>query len=108
MSVYAWTKGFDFMDNTPRYTFEGRDPAYTYERFRVVIYVERVEPYRGFPKERRYFASVYDQDREGEWMDNPDTGFKHLKDVKQAVIQTYEYMISHPDTVNFRTGLTIS
>ena len=21
-----WTKGHDFMDGTPRYTFEGRDP----------------------------------------------------------------------------------
>ena len=27
-------KGHDFMDGTPRYTtFEGRDPATTYERF---------------------------------------------------------------------------
>ena len=24
-----WTKGHDFMDGTPRYTFEGRDPATT-------------------------------------------------------------------------------
>ena len=30
-----WTKGHDFMDGTPRYTFEGRDPATTYERFQV-------------------------------------------------------------------------
>ena len=35
-----WTKGHDFMDGTPRYTFEGRDPATTYERFQVVIYTE--------------------------------------------------------------------
>ena len=27
-----WTKGHDFMDGTPRYTFEGRDPATTYEQ----------------------------------------------------------------------------
>lgn len=33
-----WTKGADFTDGSPRYTFEGRDPATTYERFQVVIY----------------------------------------------------------------------
>lgn len=42
-----WTKGHDFMDGTPRYTFEGRDPATTYERFQVVIYTEW---------EHRYYA----------------------------------------------------
>ena len=36
-----WTKGTDFTDGSPRYTFEGRDPATTYERFQVVIYTER-------------------------------------------------------------------
>ena len=36
-----WEKGFDFMDGTGRYTFEGRDPQSTYERFQVVIYTER-------------------------------------------------------------------
>ena len=37
----VWTKGADFTDGSPRYTFEGRDPATTYERFQVVIYTER-------------------------------------------------------------------
>ena len=30
----VWTKGADFTDGSPRYTFEGRDPATTFERFR--------------------------------------------------------------------------
>ena len=34
----VWTKGADITDGSPRYTFEGRDPATTYERFQVVIY----------------------------------------------------------------------
>ena len=33
----VWTKGADFTDGSPRYTFEGRDPATTYERFQVVM-----------------------------------------------------------------------
>ena len=37
----VWTKGADFTDGSPRYTFEGRAPATTYERFQVVIYTER-------------------------------------------------------------------
>ena len=40
-----WTKGSDFMDGSPRYTFEGRDPQDTYERFQVVIYTERERRY---------------------------------------------------------------
>ena len=28
-----WVKSGDFMDGSPRYTFEGRDPQDTYERF---------------------------------------------------------------------------
>ena len=41
----VWTKGADITDGSPRYTFEGRDPATTYERFQVVIYTERERRY---------------------------------------------------------------
>lgn len=45
----VWTKGADFTDGSPRYTFEGRDPATTYERFQVVIYTERERRYAHDP-----------------------------------------------------------
>ncbi len=81
----VWTKGADFTDGSPRYTFEGRDPATTYERFQVVIYTERerryahdpgslcnhyyrqqrlqsrVRVYRRFPTWRQTVCSVADQ-----------------------------------------------
>jgi hypothetical protein len=38
--VIKWVKCCDFMDGSPRYTFEGRDPQNTLERFQVVIYAE--------------------------------------------------------------------
>ena len=46
----VWTKGADFTDGSPRYTFEGRDPATTYERFQVVIYTERERRYAHDPE----------------------------------------------------------
>ncbi len=36
-----WVKGEDFIDGSPRYTFEGRDPGYTLSPIQVVIYTER-------------------------------------------------------------------
>lgn len=45
----VWTKGADITDGSPRYTFEGRDPATTYERFQVVIYTERERRYAHDP-----------------------------------------------------------
>ena len=45
----VWTKDADFTDGSPRYTFEGRDPATTYERFQVVIYTEMERRYAHDP-----------------------------------------------------------
>ena len=45
----VWTKGADFTDGSPRYTFEGRDPATTFERFQVVIYTEMERRYAHDP-----------------------------------------------------------
>lgn len=36
-----WVKGFDFMDDSPRYSFDGRDPQNSLEDIRVVIYTTR-------------------------------------------------------------------
>jgi hypothetical protein len=39
--MIKWVKGYDFMDGTPRYSFEGRDPQVTVSDIKVVIYTER-------------------------------------------------------------------
>ena len=62
-----WTKGHDFTDGTPRYTFEGRDPATTYERFQVVIYTERERRYAHDPSSRCNHYYGYVRDNEQEW-----------------------------------------
>ena len=58
----VWTKGADFTDGSPRYTFEGRDPATTYERFQVVIYTEMERRYAHDPGSlcNHYYGYVRD------------------------------------------------
>ena len=58
----VWTKGADFTDGSPRYTFEGRDPATTFERFQVVIYAERERRYAHDPGSlcNHYYGYVRD------------------------------------------------
>jgi hypothetical protein len=61
----TWDKGCDFMDDTPRYTFEGRDPSYTIERFQVVIYTEKEREFPHDSKKRNfYYGYVRDNDKE--------------------------------------------
>jgi hypothetical protein len=61
-----WIKGCDFMDGSPRYTFEGRDPQNTYERFQVVIYTERERKFAHDPCSVKnfYYGYVRDNDKE--------------------------------------------
>ena len=62
----VWTKGADFTDGSPRYTFEGRDPATTYERFQVVIYTELERRYAHDPGSlcNHYYGYVRDDKME--------------------------------------------
>ena len=62
----VWTKGADFTDGSPRYTFEGRDPATTYERFQVVIYTEMERRYAHDPGSlcNHYYGYVRDDKME--------------------------------------------
>ena len=62
----VWTKGTDFTDGSPRYTFEGRDPATTYERFQVVIYTEMERRYAHDPGSlcNHYYGYVRDDKME--------------------------------------------
>ena len=62
----VWTKGADITDGSPRYTFEGRDPAATYERFQVVIYTEMERRYAHDPGSlcNHYYGYVRDDKME--------------------------------------------
>lgn len=83
-----WTKGYDFMDNSPRYTFEGRDPQSTIERFQVVIYTERELEFEYDSQSRRNFYYGYVRDNEKECA-NTTKRFKLLKDVKKETLEFF-------------------
>lgn len=87
-----WQKGYDFMDNTPRYTFEGRDPQSTYERFQVVIYTEREREFSHDSQSARNFYYGYVRDDEKECADTVGR-FKTLKEAKEETLKLFnEYM----------------
>lgn len=78
--LVKWEKGYDFMDGTPRYTFENRDPATTYERFQVVIYVD----------DKKYYGYVLDNKLEYNDIVGP---FSKLVDAKRETLSLFNYYI---------------
>ena len=87
-----WVKYGDFMDGSPRYTFEGRDPQNTYERFQVVIYTERERKYRHDPRSVKNFYYGYVRDNEKECADTAGP-FDTVKEAKTATLDLFnEYM----------------
>jgi len=91
-----WTKGQDPFDNTPRYTFESRDPGYTMSTIEVAIWCEKVSDYGyGAPYHREYFGSVFNSrtecgDRVG--------GFRKVADAKLEVEKLFqEYVELYPE-----------
>jgi len=87
-----WTKGSDFMDDSPRYSFEGRDPSNTIGRFQVVIYTERERAYEHDNRKRNYYYG-YVRDNEKECADTVGR-FKTLKQAKDETLKLFnEYMV---------------
>lgn len=83
-----WTKGADFTDGSPRYTFEGRDPATTYERFQVVIYTERERRYTHDPGSlcNHYYGYVRDDKMECAETIGP---YYSVREAKQKTLELF-------------------
>ena len=87
-----WKKYSDFMDNTPKYSFEGRDPENTLERFAVVIYTEIEPEYAHDIKSERNFYYGYVVDRDKERSDTVGR-FKYLNEAKRETLNLFnDYM----------------
>lgn len=84
----TWQKGYDFMDGSPRYTFEGRDPQDTLERFQVVIYAEREREFQHDPASARRFYYGYVRDNERECADTVGR-FRLLKEAKIETLKLF-------------------
>ena len=84
----VWTKGADFTDESPRYTFEGRDPATTYERFQVVIYTERERRYAHDPGSlcNHYYGYVRDDKMECAETIGP---YYSVREAKQRTLELF-------------------
>ena len=83
-----WTKGADFTDGSPRYTFEGRDPATTYERFQVVVYTERERRYTHDPGSlcNHYYGYVRDDKMECAETIGP---YYSVREAKQKTLELF-------------------
>ena len=87
-----WTKGTDFTDGSPRYTFEGRDPATTYERFQVVIYTERERRYAHDPGSLCNHYSGYVRDDKMECAETIGPYYS-VREAKQKTLELFNLFV---------------
>lgn len=85
-----WVKGRDFIDGSPRYTFEGRDPAYTISRIQVVIYTKRERRFEHDSQSVKnyYYGSIFHIPTE-----TGDTigRFETVKEAKEETEKMFHY-----------------
>jgi len=94
-----WEKGLDFMDDSARYTFEGRDPQSTYETIRVVIYVEREREFKHDSQTVRNYYYGYVTNNEKECADTVGR-FRTLKEAKKETEKLFdEYCKLFPEAL---------
>lgn len=87
-----WKKYSDWMDGSPRYTFESRDPQDTYERFQVVVYAERERANALDPSSARRVYYGYVRDNKKECADTIGP-FCRVKEAKEKTLGLFnEYM----------------
>jgi len=99
-----WQERSDFIDGSPRYTFEGRDPATTIERFQVAIYAEKKREYAHDPRSSRYYYTGYVCDSKLETSDTVGP-FKYLRDAKRETLKLFNsYMEDYAKELEEREG----
>lgn len=95
-----WIKGNDFMDGSPRYTFEGRDPAYTISNIEVVITAERRRKYQHDSQSARIVYTGHVRHNPSETGDTTD----EFESVKKCKIETEklfnEYCSAFPNDID--------
>lgn len=91
-----WTKGYDFCDNSPRYTFYERDPQTSCEDITVVIYTRKEREFEHDSKSIKnfYYGCVTHESSET----SDETG--KLGSLKEAKIMTEELYRKYNDLFN--------
>ena len=94
-----WRKGYDFIDNTPRYSFEGRDPQVTVSDIRVVIYSQYERKFSHDSQSRKLFYYGYVRHEPSETADIIGR-FETLKEAKEETEKLfYEYCELFPNDI---------
>jgi hypothetical protein len=94
-----WHKGYDFIDGTPRYSFEGRDPQSTYETIQVVIYSQYERKFSHDTKSRKLFYYGYVINSQKETSDTVGR-FETLKKAKEETEKLfYSYLTLYPEAI---------
>lgn len=94
-----WIKGYDFMDDSPRYTFEERDTQDTLSTIRVVIYQESEPEYQYSGKKVKVYYGHVENNR----TETADTigSFQLLSIAKRETEKLfYEYCKLFPSDIN--------
>lgn len=82
-----WTKGFDFIDGEPRYTFGDRDPQNSLDELQVVVYGVKEREYSHDSNTRRFY---YTEVRHTPTETSDRLGrFKYLKDAKKEALKLF-------------------
>ena len=93
---YKWTKGFDFIDNSPRYTFDDRLPENNdNDRISVVIAQNTISVFGVEEKFYECHVSITD-------LEIADSYYriKYLKDAKRLAIELFEeYCKIYPQNI---------
>lgn len=99
MNDVKWTKGEDFADGTPRYTFEGRDPQQTVSDIRVVIYTERKRKFSHDPSSVKNFYYGYVTNEQVETADTIGP-FEKVKEAKDKTLELFnQYCELYPEHI---------
>nr|WP_145401510.1 hypothetical protein [Paenibacillus xylanexedens] len=83
-----WIKGEDFMDGTPRYSFEGRDPEVTVSDIAVVIYGQKERKHSHDPKSSKTYYYGYVRNDKVETSDTVGR-FEKLTDAKRETLNLF-------------------
>lgn len=89
MLKVKWTKGYDFMDGSPRYSFEGRDPQDTYTDIELVIYTQRERKFSHDSQSAKNFYYGYIRHNPSETCDTIGR-FETLKEAKEKTLELFE------------------
>lgn len=94
-----WVKGYDFIDNTPRYSFEGRDPQVTVSDIEVVIYSQCERKFSHDATSRKLYYYGYVRHNPSETADEIGR-FETLKKAKEETEKLFnEYCKLFPNDI---------